>query len=146
MQRNVTKGIPSEGSGQANQCCNFDPADKAALPEQFPESASQRQTISVGRTAFDLSHDQGGAKNNGETEHFVCEPIAERKNSACGANKLLQHDSTAESEPGHESRVNQQTPAAAHSFVVQKNLTEDSSGRRGLKAGSWGRTREWFEV
>src|SRR6266699_2547217 len=106
LQGKAAKGIPSKGRYQAYQYGNFDKSD------------------------------EGAAKNDHERKHFEGERIAERKNTACGMNKILQDDSTAESEPGHEGRINQKAPAAAHSFVVQKNLMENSFGWRSLKRGS----------
>src|SRR6266704_674305 len=135
LQGKAAKGIPAKSRYQANQYGNLDKSDEAALPEQFPESPSQRQTVGDWRAALDSRHNQGGAKNDYERKHFEGERIAERKNTACGMNKILQDDSTAESEPGHEGRINQKAPAAAHSFVVQKNLMENSFGWRRLKRG-----------
>src|SRR6266446_3619039 len=89
VQGKAPKGIPAKGGDQANQDGNFDKSDEAALPEQFPESACQRQTISAGRAALDSRHNQRGAKNDHERKHFVGERIAERKNTACGMNKML---------------------------------------------------------
>src|SRR6266702_1906493 len=135
QQGQPAKGIPAKSCYQANQYGNLDKSDEGALPEQFPESPSEGQAVSAWRAALDSRHDQGGAKNDYERKHFEGERIAESKNTACGMKKILPDDSTAESEPGHEGRINQKAPAAAHSFVVQKNLMENSFGWRRLKRG-----------
>ncbi len=139
LQGKAAKGIPAKGGDQANQRRNFNHSGEAALPEQFPESPCQRQPISAGRAALDLRHDQCRAKNHHERKHFVGERIAERKNTASAVNKMLENDSPTDSECSHESRINQQTPAAAQSFFVQKNLMQDSFGWWSLEGGK-GRT------
>src|SRR6266567_9318740 len=52
LQGKAAKGIPAKSRYQAHQYGNLDKSDEAALPEQFPESPSQRQAVGAWRAAL----------------------------------------------------------------------------------------------
>src|SRR5437879_2528326 len=130
MRGKASKGISAKGRNQSHQCRYFNQSDQAALPEQFPEGAFNRQAINTDGLALDPPHNDRRRENHAETERFLCEQVAGREHTMGGSNELPEDKSTAESNPRHESRVNQETPARAQSAVVQENPRGKTLGRR----------------
>src|SRR5712664_768097 len=113
MNRQAPKGIPAKGRNQPHQCRHFNQSNQAALPEQFPERASQREPVNTSGSVLDLRHNDRRRENHAETERFLYEQIAGREHTMRGSHELPEYKSTAESKSRHESRINQETPARA---------------------------------